>query len=517
MVSSVYGILLALKERLCKVVGRFLLVLILVVSMPAFVAAAPQPLAMTSLLTVPPDSAIGIDYYHESMGYITRSPIGIQRDLDEISQITSKIKVYHSPYPIGDLLSPASTLVVMKQIVRMARARHMYVVWTENDDRVTLTDANWSDYALRVVTDAAQAHQAGADEFLVGNEISLHNNGDPGFSDSQLPGRIRELAAACKHVFAGKIGYEDGWFKNGTWSLKTMAPLDKLYFTLYEPYHTYATALDAIVARLGAHAELGEVGAADAKQTLHDSEEDWTRDLLRRYDYARLNHIHIWLFAFRETDNNGYGFFPLSAPAVTGQPHAIWNYIRRRAFLAYHNLLHCDFYDAAQQCFIGDGYLKQGSLYANAFDQPLLATVGRTDFVFRGVLTPLATTGGESWRATRIVFRYNDPSNYYHLDIMPNSQQWQLYRRQYGQDVLLSMGSAEKLALGSDNDFEIRSQGYGQDTLLQLFWNDTKIIDLHDTGNVQVNGYQLGIKNNGISCTLSAVLVTDFEQSFDIY
>jgi hypothetical protein len=504
---------------LCKVVGRFLLALILLISTPALVAAAPRPLMMTNLLMVPPDSAIGINYYHESMGYITRSPAGIRRDLDEIAQITSRIKVYHSPYPLSNLRSSAATLVVMKQIVQAAKARHMYVVWTENDDRVMLTDTNWNDYTQRVVSDAAQAQQMGVDEFLVGNEISLHNNGDPGFDDHHLPERIRELAAACKFVFPGKIGYEDGWFKNGTWNQAALVPLDQLYFTLYEPFHTYTTALDAIVMHLGSHAELGEVGAADAKQSLHDSEDDWTRDLLRRYDYARLNHVNIWLFAFRETDNNGYGFFPHSAPDVTGQPHAIWEYIRRRTFLSYHDLLHCDFTNitnADQQCFTGGGYLKQGSFYADAFAQPLLANVGHTDFVFRGTLTPLATTGWESWRATRLVFRYSDYNNYYHLDLRPNSQQWQLYRREYGHEILLAMGSAEKLTLGEDNDFEIRSQGYAQDTTLQLFWNDIKIVDLHDSGNRQVNGYSLGIKNNGVSCALSAVSITDFERSFTV-
>ncbi len=112
---------------------------------------------ITSLIA-PPASRLGVDYYHELMGYIQLTDAQLISDLQQIQQVTNQLKVYHNPYNTASLGS-------VMRIVRIAKARHMYVVWTENDDTTTLTDANWGEYSRNVIADATYAAGVGTNEF----------------------------------------------------------------------------------------------------------------------------------------------------------------------------------------------------------------------------------------------------------------------------------------------------------------------------------------------------------------
>lgn len=80
------------------------------------------------------------------MGYLKRSNNEIENDLSLVQEVTNKIKVYHNPFMNAGSVAPAASLAIVKNIVLKAKARGMYVIWTENDDSVTLTDALWNNY-----------------------------------------------------------------------------------------------------------------------------------------------------------------------------------------------------------------------------------------------------------------------------------------------------------------------------------------------------------------------------------
>lgn len=287
-------------------------------------------------LSIPPENDIGIDYYHESMDYLPVTNEQIDRDLNLISQVTHKIKVYHSPFVhthMREDKTTANALDVVENIVRRAKAHHMYVVWTENDDSIKLTDAAWPDYTRAVIDDAANAHNAGADEFVVGNELSNHNNGDPGYNPVQFPERIKQLVSDCASNFPGPRSYEDVWYTSKYWHSSGLGPLHKIYFTLYEPWHVFENALNQIVAYFGKNAEIGEISTMTTKSALKDDEQAWTRDLMQRYDYARQKGASIWLFTFCEPQNDSFGLF--QTVGSTLQPHDIWDYLTKRKTLSY--------------------------------------------------------------------------------------------------------------------------------------------------------------------------------------
>lgn len=453
-----------------------------------------------------------MNYYHESMDYLPRTDEQIDQDLNQILRVTRKIKVYHNPFVhvhTRDDKTSANALEVVQNIVRRAKAKQMYVVWTENDDFVTLSDALWSDYAQAVLVDASAAHSAGADEFLVGNEISNHNNGDVGYNDLHLPERIKQLVTACGASFPSTKGYEEGWYKSESWRVAKLAPLDKIYFTLYEPWHTFKSALDHIVAYFGKNAELGEVSTMTTQHELHDDEQAWARDLLRRYDYARQKATSIWLFTFRELQNNSFGLFQANPPF---QSHDIWGYLTKQKMLIYDQLLSNDFSDGTTQAFDGDGYNYQHRLRANEFNTRATAQLSVADYVFRGVARPISTSSTEEWRAMRLVFRYRDANNYYFVNIEPNSNRVQLFKRQDGVEVSLA-DMPTPIHLGTDYDFEIRIQGSGKKTTLSVLWNTVQLLIVSGSSDNTLSYGGVGMKNNGVVGELADVTVSSLEES----
>lgn len=452
----------------------------------------------SKLLQVPAKNNLGIDYYHESMGYLKRTPAEVTHDLGQIQQVSQNVKVYHNPY------MPAS-LPLIESIVRQAKSLHMHVVWVENDDTVVLTDANWKTYAQHVKTDAALAAKAGVDEFLVGNEISIHNNGDPGFSDLQLPTRVKQLATDCHTNFSGPIGYEEGWYKSVSWQKATLGSLSHIYFTLYEPWYRYKVAFDGIVNAFGNKAEIGELSSMSTMKQLNYSEEDWTRELLRRYDYARQKGLIVWLFNYTDFSTDGFGLFRPD----TYQPHEIWAYLRGQKTLSYHELpLHFSNLSSNPGAqMVGDNGVQVGE-----FTAPALVDTPVADYVFRGTVSPLSASGNEKWRATRLVFRYNDNENYYFLDIEPEGHKIQLFRRQNGTEVNLG-SQVTNLPYMQKYNFELRVSGSGTSTHLQVFWDTVKVFDLLDKGNTNLASGSVGMKNNGVTGEMDDLVLTDFEQS----
>jgi hypothetical protein len=461
-------------------------------------------------LSLPPKDDIGINYYHESMDYLRPNDEQIERDLGQMLQVSRKIKVYHNPFVrryVRDDGTSVDALEVVKNIVRRAKARHMYVVWTENDDSVPLTDALWDGYARAVVADAAEAQSVGTDEFLVGNEISNHNNGDQGYNDVHLPARIKQLVNECSKNFPGIKGYEEGWYKSQSWHDAQLGPVEKIYFTLYEPWHVFKQAFDQIVTYFGNKAEIGEASTMTMKWELHDDEQAWTRDLMRRYDYARQKKTAIWLFTFREIHNDGFGLWQAN-PAQ--HAHDIWSYLVQRKTLVYEQFLSNDFKDGTTQSFSGGGYNYQHRLRASPFDAPCIAQVSASDYAFRGIARPISTSGPDSWRSMRLVFRYNDENNYYFVNIEPNGNKVQLFKRQNGVETSLA-DVPTPIHLGMDYDFEIRIRGSGEDTSIQVLWNTTQLLVTHDPTPSTLTSGDVGIKNNGATGEISDVLVTNLE------
>ena len=473
-----------------------------------------MPTAIT--LSVPSAASLGMNYYHESMGYIARSVAQIDSDLSLIRQVTMRVKIYHNPYNTG-------TQALCTLICQHAKAQGMYVVWIENMEQQILTDSTtntgatpaqypWSDYTTRVVSDASSATSAGADEFVVGNEISIHNNSDPGYSDSNLPNRIKTLVASCRSSFTGIIGYEEGWWKDQVWATQGISGVDKLYFDLYEAYNNFEVHLAFMVANFPrGMVELGEMSTWQNYNGLNANEDDWTRDLLRRYDQVRQAGMRAYLFCFREPGNNGYGLFQDTPPTLS---HEIWTFLTGQYSYVYQQYFYETFPGATTQDFFGDGTTVAGVLQCAEFNTGAFLPSPVSDYVFRGQITLNSQSGSDSWRAARLVVRYGDANNYYFLNFNTNNTAIQLWRRFNGVESMLS-GITQVTALGIVYDFEVRVQGTGSRTHLVALWNGVKIADVLDSGNTStgptLNQGNPGMKNNGMVASLDLVYLHDIE------
>lgn len=263
----------------------------------------------------------GINYYHESMGYISRTDLEIDIDLDRIASKNRSIKVYHNPYN-------SNALAICKTIVQKAKAKGFYVVWTENNDTIHLTAKNWDDYASKVVADATEAQSVESDEFLVGNEISIHNDESEGFNDTNLPNRIKQLAQDCSNSFTNTISYEDGWWKKDAWYKAGLGNLSKIYFTLYENIADFEKYAKDIWDKFRTKAVIGEWSTQSVMDTVSGTDEDdWKDKLLARQKILdELGLVHF-IFCYRDTgvDNNNRGFGLWKY--TIDEPHDIWNYI----------------------------------------------------------------------------------------------------------------------------------------------------------------------------------------------
>lgn len=253
------------------------------------------------------------------MGYISRSNAEIDTDLDRIiAKGFTSVKVYHNPLT-------SNTLDTCVNIVERAKAKGLHVVWTENNDNTTLTAANWSTYTAAVISDASSANNAGADEFLVGNEMSIHNNGDSMFDDGTFEGHIKDLVSDCAGNFPRIKGYEEGWWKKDTWSNSGLGSVAKIYFTLYENMADFTSHANDIWSKFGKRAIIGEWSTQSTMAESSSGESDWSTQLLNRRSVLRGIGISRYVFCYRDTgannNNMGFGLWKYTVD----EPHDIWN------------------------------------------------------------------------------------------------------------------------------------------------------------------------------------------------
>lgn len=262
----------------------------------------------------------GINYYHESMGYIPRTYQQVYDDLVKISSKFDKIKVYHNPYKSDDIQHIA-------QIVTIAKKLGLYLVWNENNDTETLTEASWGDYVDKVKIDCVVANKLRVDEFLVGNEISLHNDNSTAFDDTNLPIKIKNLVQECSPLFHGLLSYEEGWWKKDAWHNSKLSILPKIYFTLYESEVDFEAHAIDIKQKFGNRAEIGEFSTQGTFEESGQSEIGWANQVMNRFILLESLGFSFYYFCFRDTGTNnndkGFGLWKNTIE----QPHLTWNYL----------------------------------------------------------------------------------------------------------------------------------------------------------------------------------------------
>ena len=191
---------------------------------------------------------LGMNYYHESMmnsggHYITRSAGEASTDLDNINKITPDVKFYMNPYISGN---EAWVL----QLTSIAKQKGMHVVVVMNVDDRQLSNDSWGDYS-NLVVNTAKDFSGKADEFVVGNEISLH-----GIDRSDVGNLVEPLISSVKSVFNGDVSYEAFWYEKD--SLKGYS--GKLYFNMYETLDNFKANVNEMNTDFGSNANIGEFG-----------------------------------------------------------------------------------------------------------------------------------------------------------------------------------------------------------------------------------------------------------------
>ncbi len=259
-----------------------------------------------------------INYYHESMGYIKRNNNEIESDLLLIKSKFDGIRVYHNPYNPDTLADIVNIIVKAKEI-------GLYVIWVENNDTVQLTEAEWGNYCDKVKLDIPFAKDV--DEFIVGNEISIHNDSSSGYDDINLPIKIKNLVKECKQYYGGIIGYQDGWWKSGAFHNAKLENIEKIYFTLYESLSDFENELMNIWNKFGKRAGIGEWSTQGTFEQSANDERDWSEQIKTKYTILDILGIDHSYFCFRDTgvDNNDKGF-GLWKNQID-QPHLIWNFL----------------------------------------------------------------------------------------------------------------------------------------------------------------------------------------------
>lgn len=500
----------------------------------------------TSVTLTPPASAsLGINYYHESMGYIGRTNAQITQDLQTIAGVCKNIKVYFNPLPSNaGTVSRSTALTNVQNIISIAKSLGFYVVWVENIDQgKVLTDSTtdlsnsasykwkWADYSTQVVADAALAQAAGADEFLVGNEIigSTHfYSTDPGtsvattiYTTANFPGSVGTLVSSCRANFSGKIGLQEVNTITAMWAPSGVANLhglDKIYWDLYEKYKNFQQKADSITSIFGTTAAaIGEMSSIDVLGKIGNyvayTENDWSRELMRRYDYLRQKGLTTYGFTYGDPSSTSTGFGLRKNTSDNQTFHDIWQYLLLNKNITYTEYFLDTF---PPNDFTGGSGGTGGALTINATNTLATITVPATDYVFRGRVQWQGSTG-----STRIIARYTDANNYYCINIDVTNNKATFLRRQAGVETQLGAtvpwppsGSFSGSFSGStftDFDFEIRVQGLGSATQVSAYIDTYKIADQTDSGNSSLNSAQCGVLYVSTTTVINTVHVTAIE------
>lgn len=186
------------------------------------------------------NSNFGMNYYHESMGYMTRNNEQIMEDLSRIKSITDKIKIYKHPYADID---------ISLNIAKLAKEAGLYTIFSENFDGNTLlpplwnkpipailTEGEWDVYVTKVLEDFEIVKNI-VDEFWVSNELDIHTDKSIQMSGALLVEKQKNLImdVNARNSSEIPIGIQIGhWTVSYNLSLlDRYKDINPLAFTLY--------------------------------------------------------------------------------------------------------------------------------------------------------------------------------------------------------------------------------------------------------------------------------------------
>jgi hypothetical protein len=263
----------------------------------------------------------GINYYHESQGFLYRPYNAVKQDMKLIKSRFNTVKLYHNPFT-------PNTLEYIATVTEIAKNEGLFVIWNENNDDRTFTETNWLEYIDRVKDDCLVASRLHVDEFLVGNEISIHNDNSAGFNDTNLPIKIKNLVAACRQLVDMPLSVEEGWWKKDAWNAAGLGLMDRIFFTLYENASDFQSIATQLKSTFGDHAVIGEWSTQGTYAQSASNELDWANQLAARKEFLEELQMPNFLFCFRDTgldDNNkGFGMFRFDAM----KPHLAWSFMK---------------------------------------------------------------------------------------------------------------------------------------------------------------------------------------------
>ena len=251
-------------------------------------------------------SRLGINYYHESMGFYSRTNEEINADLDRILTFTNKIKVYNY------VLDHDNSICL--NVATLAKAKGFHVTWVENPDGNPDIDFTIWDgaYTTAVLADAAAAEAIGVDIFIVGNETSLKVDGVDFADYASLISRVKTLVTSVKAVFTGQVSFQEGWWKKDDWFSAGLGSLDKIYFNVYEAYADFVDICEDMYAKFGNNLVIGEFSAQNYVSDLYPNgigereEDDFFRQIANRINTLKTIGIEdVYYFTYKEDDGHG--------------------------------------------------------------------------------------------------------------------------------------------------------------------------------------------------------------------
>ncbi len=230
---------------------------------------------------------LGMNYYHETMmkngnHYISRTTTQVSSDLDTIKTITNS----------------SGNLEWVNQVNTLAKQKGMYTVLVMNTEDRTLDNSNWATYSSKVL-DNCKYFNGKVNEFVVGNEISLHSS----FSKTDIKNKVATLIGQCKSSFSNDVSYEAFWYEKDAWKGYT----GKLYFNMYENLNSFTTNVKELKASFpgGSIGEWGE----DLKDEGVLRDENWQKqEVQRRFDVVKATNVPIaYIFTYKEPSTTGFG------------------------------------------------------------------------------------------------------------------------------------------------------------------------------------------------------------------
>jgi hypothetical protein len=254
---------------------------------------------------------LGVNYYAESLvgdWGLPYHPLSIEqvgRDFDNIKTISNNVKLYLNPYVNANL-------PWVQQVAAQAETRGMHTVVNIFADHRRLDAGNWDDYANRVVN-ACSAMNGKVDEFIVGNEITLHSS----MSRTDIRDRVIVLMDRCDAVFDGQVSYEEFWYANDVWR-GTNRPI---YFMMYENIGAFRNNMAELSANFGSNGYIGEWGE-DLLEDSIEHDEQWQKDQIQqRWDVIKNSPAPVaYLFTYREPS---WTSFSMLRPG-TDQRRPLW-------------------------------------------------------------------------------------------------------------------------------------------------------------------------------------------------